>query len=139
MLSRDAKILSTPERPGPGSDQFLNWLPVVQDCDRTTGEILVGHLGVDPEVVVDGRQQVLRCERPLGGVLGFRVRGTDDLAHLQSATGNQCRVGLRPVIPAGLAVVGADPGRAAELADRHHHDPLVQPLSKTSSINAERD
>ena len=123
-----------------GSEQLTNRLSVIQDCDRTTGEILVGHLGVDPEVVVDGRQQVLRRERPLGGVLGFRVRGTDHLAHLQSATGNQRRVGLRPVIPAGFAVVGADPGRAAELADGHHHDPLVEPpVEPTGIVRSDRD
>lgn len=108
------------------SHQLANRLAVGQHRDGAAGEVGELVAVVDAEVVVDRGEQVLRVERAFGGVFGFGVGGSDDLAHAESSAGDQSGLSLRPVVSAEATVGGRDARSAAELADGDDEDFFVE-------------
>lgn len=109
------------------SHQLANRFTVGQHRDRAAGEVGELVAVVDAEVVVDRGEQVLRVERAFGGVFGFGVGGSDDLAHAESSAGNQSGLSLRPVISAEAAVGGCHARSATELTDSDDEDFFFEP------------
>lgn len=81
---------------------------------------------VDAEVVVDRGEQVLRVEWAFGGVFGFGVGGSGDLAHAEFSAGDERGLSLRPVVSAEATVGGRNTRRAAELADGDDEDFFIE-------------
>lgn len=103
-------------------DQFADRLAVVDGAAEGVGE---GYrAGVDPQVVVDRRQDVLRADFAVGDVFAARCLRAGHLAHLYSAAAEEDADGVTPV---DAAVDRIHSLRAAELAHRHDERLVIQP------------
>ena len=84
-------------------------------------------------------QEVIRADAPSDRIFTVAISGTDHLSGLHSSTGEDHRVGSRPVIATGLpgslgsaGLAGAtrglvgDPGCPTEFAGDHHHHAAVE-------------
>ena len=78
----------------------------VQDGNGPACVVIEGLARVDAQNVIDGRQQVGGTQRVGGGMLGLGVRGADDAAGAEAATGQQSRDGATPVIATGNGDAG---------------------------------
>ena len=91
---------------------------------RATVGILEGdQIGIDPELVVDCREDFLQVDRAILGSFAEAVGRSDHLSMAESPASQEEEAGLGPVIAASIAV---DSGRPSELA-RQHDDGIVQP------------
>ena len=106
------------------SDDFTDRLAVVKKGHRPSSAIGDGGRGVNTEVVVERREDILKGNGSVLDVGGLLVRRADDLAGPHAAAGQQGEIDRRPVVPAGSLV---DDRRAAELAPDDDRDILVQP------------
>src|SRR6266568_6197653 len=98
-------------RPFEGSDQLLDGIAIVQKVLRTAAVVGNRRRGIDPEYVVERRQNVLRGVGAGHRVLAAGTGRPDVLSHLQPATGEERAAGRRPVVAAAEFV---DPRRAPE-------------------------
>src|SRR5438477_4721504 len=95
------------------SDELGYRIAIVQQVLRPAAEIEQGGRGVDPEDVVERRQDVLGIVGARGRVLAVGARGADVLSHLEPAAREEHAAGAGPVVPAAVLV---DPRRASEFA-----------------------
>ena len=73
-----------------------------QNGDWAAGRIFDNLRMIDPQVMVDRRQQILRCDSIADRIFAFRIRLPDHLSHPQSATRDQGTEGMGPVIASDL-------------------------------------
>src|SRR5580700_8578764 len=81
-------------------DKLLHDAAAREHGDRSAGKIWKRLPGLDPQMPINGRQQVLRRHRIVDGEFRFRVRLADDFAHSQPAPRDQGAKSLRPVVAA---------------------------------------
>ena len=80
--------------------------------------------GVDPELTIERREDVLIVDRPILGDFAEAVGGSDHLTGRQTTAGEQTAGGLGPVIAAGVPI---DPRCPPELTPSHDADVIRQP------------
>ncbi len=120
-------------------DQFWDRLAVGDDRDRSPKP--VGDrdpLVVDPEMSVDGCQEIVRTDAAIDHVLAPAIRRADDLTARDPAPRPDHGIRPVPVIPAGLCRPGrraraaaaarhvGDAGRAPEFARDDDQDPFLE-------------
>jgi len=109
-----------------GSDEFRQRLGIILgQVLRSAGKVCQRRLmGIDPQVVVEGGEQLAPGDRPGDRLARDLVGCPDHLPGPHPAAGQQRAIHLRPVVPADL---GADLRCPSELAHNHHGAIVVQP------------
>ena len=107
-----------------GSDEFRQRRGIILgQVLRSAGKVCQRRLmGIDPQVVVEGGEQLAPGDRPGDRLARDLVGRPDHLPGLHPAAGQQRTVHLRPVVAADL---GADLRRPPELAQGQHRAILV--------------
>src|SRR5580704_10301077 len=97
-----------------GLRQLVHRLADVDEVTRTTRRIVHrGRVRIDPQIAVDGGDDLLDMNRAAGRIFAQAIGRADRLAGPHSAAGQQRATDARPVIAAGALV---DSRAATELA-----------------------
>src|SRR5262245_41849895 len=103
--------------------QLCDLFAMIEQILRPAGEVRPRRRRADAEHAVEGGKHVRGGEGSTGSAFAPWVGGADDLAHLQTAAGDEGAAGTRPV----TATVGRDVANArlpAELAPDDDRDIL---------------